>query len=322
VSNLKTGFEVDGERLLAVNGVSFEINGGETFCLVGESGCGKSVTSLTLMGLLDGDNSIVEADELRFADQNLLELSKEQYRKIRGRRVAMIFQEPMTALNPVYRVGEQVAEVFEIHEGMDSKEATSRAMELFEKVKIPDPQKRFYEYPHELSGGMKQRVMIAMALACRPELLIADEPTTALDVTVQAQILHLLQDLQKNEGTAVLFITHDLSVVAQIADRVGVMYSGKIVEQGGVHQLFSAPAHPYTKALLASIPSIKSAKSEELYSIPGTVPSINNRPSGCVFRTRCSFAQSICAEVKPESKFQNNEHQVSCHFPLSQEQGL
>lgn len=314
VQNLSTSFSSDGQLLDAVDSISFEIKSGETFCLVGESGSGKSVTSLTIMGLLSEDNVVIRATQLRFDKYALDKISADTYRKLRGRRMAMIFQEPMTALNPVYKVGHQVAEVFQIHEKLSKNEARIKAFELFEKVKIPDPERRFYEYPHQLSGGMKQRVMIAMALACKPDLLIADEPTTALDVTVQAQILHLLKELQKDEGTSILFITHDLGVVAQIADRVAVMYAGKIVETASVFDLFEKPLHPYTKSLLKSIPTIRSKRNEALYTIQGNVPPIHARPSGCCFRTRCAYAKDICSAEIPQERTIGKTHKYVCHF--------
>lgn len=312
VRNLTTQFQTQMGKINACDQINFSIEKGRTLCLVGESGCGKSVTSLSIMGLLPEENAKVVSGKILFEGQNILELNRETYRKIRGRKIAMIFQEPMTALNPVHTVGDQVSEVFEIHFGMKKAESRQKVIELFEKVKIPDPESRLDQYPHELSGGMKQRVMIAMALACRPSLLIADEPTTALDVTVQAQILHLMKELQEQENTSILFITHDLGVVAQIADQVAVMYAGKIVEHATVDELFESPHHPYTRALLRSIPTLESRRDKSLPVISGAVPPLYALPKGCRFQNRCEFVKSTCEEAPPRRE--DGKHPYLCHF--------
>jgi oligopeptide/dipeptide ABC transporter ATP-binding protein len=315
VQNLTTSFITDDGVVTAVDNISFDVKQGKTLCIVGESGCGKSVTALSLIRLIPGANGrIDDSSVIEMAGQNLLKLSTEEMRRYRGNNIAMIFQEPMTALNPVYTAGEQIAEVFEIHRGMSRSEAMKAAIEMLERVKIPDPAQRANEYPHQLSGGMKQRVLIAMALACKPKLLIADEPSTALDVTVQAQILRLMKELQTSLNTAVVFITHDLGVVAEIADDVIVMYAGRIIEQGSVFEIFDKPSHPYTKGLLHSIPSINSEPKKPLNTIPGMVPSLSDLPSGCRFHERCKWAKDICKSQAPELRSLEGTHAVACHF--------
>ncbi len=298
VDQLVTSFKVEAGVLRAVDKVSFSINRGETVGLVGESGCGKSVTSLSILRLIASPPGLIESGKILFDGQDLAQLSEEEMRKLRGNRISMIFQEPMTSLNPVFTIGDQIGEVFRIHQKSSRAEARKKAIEMLHLVKIPAPEARVDEYPHQLSGGMRQRIMIAMALACRPQLLIADEPTTALDVTIQAQILDLIESLQKELNMAVLLITHDLGVVAEVCDKVVVMYAGKVVEQGTVHQLFTNPQHPYTQGLLRSIPKL-GHKSEYLPTIEGTVPSLGNLPQGCRFQTRCSQVFDRCRTVEP-----------------------
>ncbi len=286
VRGLQTSFHTRDGVVRAVDGIDFHVDRGEIMGLVGESGCGKSVTSLSIMGLVASPGRI-EAGEIMFDGRDLLSLSPDEMRDLRGDRISMIFQQPQSSLNPVWDVGRQVAEVLEIHRGMKRKVARSRALELLRMVGIPDPERRLSSYPHEMSGGMAQRVMIAMALACEPELLIADEPTTALDVTIQAQILDLMRTLRDETGTAVILITHDLGVVAEMCDRVAVMYAGEIVEQTDVRTIFREPAHPYTRGLIGSIPVVGAIK-DELAVIPGGVPNLVDLPPGCRFAPRCA----------------------------------
>ena len=282
-----------------VDRVSFALFPGKTLALVGESGSGKSVTALSILRLLPAENARIEHGEILFEQKNILALPSTQLRAYRGNRAAMIFQEPMTALNPVKTVGSQVAEVFRLHRKASRKDAWQGAVSMLEKVRIPDPAARATQYPHQLSGGMRQRVMIAMALACNPALLIADEPTTALDVTIQAQVLDLMRALQRELGTAMLFITHDLGVVAEVADDVAVMYAGRIVEQAAVRALFEAPLHPYTRGLMAARPSIQGERRERLQTIEGLVPPLHALPKGCRFVDRCSQREAICHEQDP-----------------------
>lgn len=313
VRNLRTAFNTETGCVRALDGVSFAVEKGKTLAVVGESGCGKSVTAMSIMGLVQDANGFIEDGEIIFEGQNIGAYSKEKMREIRGDRISMIFQEPMTALNPVYTVGEQIAEVFRIHRGMSRGKAMQEALRMVKLVHIPDPDKRLNEYPFQLSGGMRQRVMIAMALACEPSLLIADEPTTALDVTIQAQILRLMKELQQEKHTAILFITHDLGVVAEMADHVVVMYAGKAVEYGDVYEIFENPKHPYTKGLLQSIPSNTITKSQKLYTIEGTVPSLRNLPQGCRFNTRCPLAAGPCFDVHPPLENLSSGHRVACY---------
>jgi oligopeptide/dipeptide ABC transporter ATP-binding protein len=296
VTDLKTQFPTRAGLVRAVDGVSFTIGEGELLGLVGESGCGKSITALSIMRLIYPPGKIVEGS-IRFKGEDLTKASDERLREIRGNDIAMIFQDPMTSLNPVYRVGEQIAEALRLHRKLDKKSAWNAAIEAMREVAIPSPERRVNDYPHQLSGGMRQRVMIAMALACNPELLIADEPTTALDVTIQAQILELLDELRRSRKLAVLLITHDLGVVAEVADRVCVMYTGKVVEESGVDGLFADPKHPYTRGLLRSVPKLTEigiAKAERLQTIEGTVPSPTNLPFGCHFAPRCEHRMEVC----------------------------
>jgi peptide/nickel transport system ATP-binding protein len=313
VENLKTYFYTEDGVVKAVDGVSFEVREGETLGIVGESGSGKSVTSLSIMRLLDQNGKIVDG-KIIFKGRNLLELSESEMRKIRGKEIAMIFQEPMVALNPVFTIGDQIMEAIILHQNVSEKEARKMAIDLLRKVGIPEPEKRVDEYPHQLSGGMRQRAMIAMALSCRPSLLIADEPTTALDVTIQAQILELMKELQKEYGMAIILITHDMGVVAEMSDKVAVMYAGKVVEYGDVKTIFTEPKHPYTYALLESIPRID-VEQERLKSIPGNVPDPLNFPPGCKFHPRCEFFEKgKCDVEEPELEDLDGNHKVRCFF--------
>jgi len=313
VRGLKTYFFARSGVIRAVDDVSFFIREGELLGLVGESGCGKSVTALSIMRLVPPPSKIV-AGEIIFKGENLLEVSEERMRQIRGNSIAMIFQDPMTSLNPVYTVGEQIAEVLRLHRRMGRKDAWEAAIEAMKEVAIPDPSRRAKEYPHQLSGGMRQRVMIAMALACDPDLLIADEPTTALDVTIQAQILDLLEKLRQERKLAVLLITHDLGVIAEVADRVCVMYTGKILEEASKLEIFEDPKHPYTQGLLRSVPKPSFAmkqKSNRLQTIEGMVPNLLNLPPGCHFAPRCGFRKDICDKSEIPLK-KVNDAKVRC----------
>ena len=313
VHDLRTYFHVGGAVARAVDGVSFDIRAGETVGMVGESGCGKSVTALSLLRLVDPPGRIESGSRIEFEGRDLLSLDREGIRQIRGNRIAMVFQEPMTALNPVFTIGDQVAEVARVHSDVSRKAAWERAVEMLNLVGIPDPRERAKSYPHQLSGGMRQRVLIAMALVMNPSLLIADEPTTALDVTIQAQILELLAGLQQRLGLAVLLITHDLGVVAEVTSRVLVMYGGQIVERAPVRELFRNPRHPYTQGLLEAMPRLGRQR-ERLAVIPGTVPSPTRWPSGCRFRDRCAFAWQRCADEPPPEYPVSTEHTARCHL--------
>ena len=312
IEDLKTYFYTDDGVAKAVDGVSYAIKPGETLGVVGESGCGKSVTAMSILQLVPTPPGKYVGGKILFKGENLLEKSEEQMRKIRGNEVSVIFQEPMTSLNPVFRVGDQIGESLRLHQGLSRQEAHARSIELLKQVGIPSPEQRVDEYPHQLSGGMKQRVMIAIALACNPSLLIADEPTTALDVTIQAQILELLRNLQREKGMAILMITHDLGVVAENADHVVVMYAGKVVESAPVEELFEKPKHPYTIGLFRSLPRLEK-DSDRLEVIEGNVPNPLQFPSGCKFRPRCAFATDECAQVEPQLSEAAENHQVSCH---------
>lgn len=311
VENISTGFRLEsGDHVLAVRELSFHLNEGELLGIVGESGSGKSVTALSVMRLLHGTSGETKGDGIYFDGENLLELSEEAMRQRRGNDISMIFQEPMTALNPVLSIGAQIAEALLLHTEMSKQEARARVVELLHLVKIPRADEVVDEYPHQLSGGMRQRVMIAMALACSPKILIADEPTTALDVTIQAQILSLLNELRAASKMGILFITHDLNVVAEMCDRVMVMYGGRIVEAAPVEELFEAPKHPYTVGLMASRPSLLK-QGEALQCIPGMVPPLNKMPKGCAFAPRCSKAMPICHEQMPALK-ERQGHALRC----------
>lgn len=312
IRNLNTGFITENGIVKAIDGVSFKIETGQVVCLVGESGSGKSVTSLTAMRLVDYDGGITLDGEILYDGEDLLKKSQEEMMEIRGNKIAMIFQEPMNALNPVFPIGAQIAETLRLHKNLSKEAAGKRAVEMLRMVGIPEPEIRARQYPHELSGGMCQRVVIAMALICRPALLIADEPTTALDVTVQAQILDLLRDLQAELNTSILLITHDMGVAAEMADRIAVMYAGRIVEEGQVEQIFAHPHHPYTVGLLKSIPGFEGERGTELYTIPGNVPSLSNLPSGCRFHPRCPFATDKCRAEEPVLRDVGNGQTAAC----------
>ncbi len=314
VRDLKTYFFTEDGVVKAVDGVDFTVGRGEVLGLVGESGCGKSVTSLSIMRLIGVPGKVVEG-KIFFEGKNLLELSEAEMVHMRGNRISMIFQQPQSSLNPVFKVADQVAEVLQIHQSLSKEESWVKAVELLKVVGIPDPEKKAHAYPHEMSGGQAQRVMIAMALALNPQLLIADEPTTALDVTIQAQILDLMRDLRNRMNTAVVLITHDLGVIAEMADRVAVMYAGRIVEQTDVKTLFQKPLHPYTQGLIASIPILGTVK-ERLEVIPGSVPNLINLPPGCRFAPRCKarmeYNLGICTEVEPDLLPVTMRHTVRC----------
>jgi peptide/nickel transport system ATP-binding protein/oligopeptide transport system ATP-binding protein len=315
VKNLKTWFYTFEGVAKAVNGVSYSLDKGESLGIVGESGCGKSVTASSVMRIVPEPPGKIVGGEILFHGQDLVQLSQKEMRRIRGNRSAMIFQEPMTSLNPVFTIGNQIAEMFILHRGMNKKDGLDAAVEMLDRVQIPAPEKRAGEYPHQLSGGMRQRAMIAMALACDPELLIADEPTTALDVTVQAQILDLMNRLKDEFNTAIQMITHDLGVIAEMADRIVVMYAGRVVEEAETVELFSNSLHPYTRGLLHSIPILGSrsrGEQKRLNEIKGMVPSLYDLPAGCAFRKRCSHAMKICAEREPQLCGISERHGVRC----------
>ena len=316
VRNLQTHFRtVDGRVNRAVDGVSFGIAAGETLAIVGESGCGKSVTAMSILRLIPEPPGKI-AGQILFQGRDLLALSDREMRDIRGKDISMIFQEPMTSLNPVLTVGRQIAETVMLHETLGARAATERAVEMLTLVGIPEPRRRIHQYPHQLSGGMRQRVMIAIALACSPKLLIADEPTTALDVTIQAQILDLMRDLKGRVGAAVMLITHDLGVVAEVAERVIVMYAGTKIEEARVGDLFARPRHPYTRGLLGAVPTLGSSAGAEgrLAEIPGLVPSLKARIAGCVFASRCPQATAVCREVAPAFELKGAGHGAACHY--------
>ena len=316
IHNLVTSFASDGrkDRAIAVNGVDIAIPKGSTVGLVGESGCGKSVTSLSAMGLLP-DNGRVESGEAIFCGRDLLKLPDRELRKIRGNRISMIFQEPMTSLNPVIPVGKQVSEALRLHGGMDKETAKRKSIEILERVGVPEARRRYDNYPHQLSGWLRQRVMIGMAMALKPDLLIADEPTTALDVSIEAQILRLMRTLQRESGMSILMITHNLGVVAEICDEVYVMYAGEVVEHADVYALFRDCAHPYTRGLIASLPRM-TPKGQRLYTIRGTVPNLRAMPAGCRFAPRCERACKRCWEEKPLLQDIGNGHLCRCHAPV------
>ena len=313
VKGLQTVFFTNSGLFKAVDDVSFSVRRGETLAIVGESGCGKSVTALSIMRLVPNPPGKIVGGSVMLEGTDLLDLDESEMRAIRGDRISMIFQEPMTSLNPVMRIGDQITEAVRLHRAMTQKEAWKQAVEMLRLVRIPVPERRVQEYPHQLSGGMRQRAMIAMALACRPALLIADEPTTALDVTIQAQILQLILELQKELGMGLILITHDLGVVAQTAQRVIVMYAGRKVEEADVETLFANPKHPYTRGLMASIPAVLGAKADaRLAEIPGMVPSLTNLPKGCAFAPRCELAIARCREEYPPLEAQGEDHLAAC----------
>lgn len=320
VQNLKTKFKTDDGTFFAVNDISFSLKKGQTLGIVGESGCGKSVTSLSIMRLIQKPGSI-ESGKVIFKGQDLLALPEEKMRDIRGNNIAMIFQEPMTSLNPVFSIGDQIEETILLHQkNLTKKQARERSIDMLRLVGIPAPESRFHEFPHQLSGGMRQRVMIAMSISCNPELLIADEPTTALDVTIQAQILDLMRKLQKEFNAGMILITHDLGVVAEMCQEIMVMYAGKVIEHGTAEEIFYRPKHPYTKGLLDSIPHFESGqKLERLNTIPGMVPSLLNLPKGCSFQERCKFSKPDCSLSVPPLETLKSNRKVACFHPLSEE---
>jgi peptide/nickel transport system ATP-binding protein len=316
IEELRTYFYTRDGVVRAVDGVSLSVGEGETLAVVGESGCGKSVTSLSVLRLVQSPPGKIVSGSIRFAGRDLLKLSEAEMRRIRGNEISMIFQEPMTSLNPVLTIGRQIGETLKLHQGLDGKAAERRAVEMLRLVHIPEAERRVRQYPHELSGGMRQRVMIAMALACNPKLLMADEPTTALDVTIQAQILDLMRELKSKIGAAIVLITHDLGVVAEMAERVVVMYAGRKVEEAAVKDLFARPRHPYTAGLLASVPKLGSSLSGEsvrLADIPGSVPSLREAIPGCPFAPRCALATEICRTEMPPFEEKAPGHRAACH---------
>jgi oligopeptide transport system ATP-binding protein len=319
VTDLRISFGTYAGEVQAVRGVSFDVRRGETLAIVGESGSGKTVTAKSLMRLLPEANTRFKAGEAIFEGQDLLKLSEKQMQNVRGSKIAMVFQDPMTSLDPTMKIGKQIEESLKKHLGLSGRRATERAVELLTLVGIPNPEDRVRQYPHQFSGGMRQRVVIAIALACDPQILIADEPTTALDVTIQAQILDLLRELQEKIGTSIILITHDLGVVANIADRIAVMYAGKIVETGTLREVFYNPQMPYTWGLLASIPLPTADRSQELIPIPGSPPDMLDPPQGCPFTARCPYAMRICAEEMPGYTTFSSEHKAACwlHHPMA-----
>lgn len=316
LDNLKTFFTTKRGIIKAVNGVSYSVDAGRTLGVVGESGSGKSVSAMSILRLLDG-NGYIDSGSIRFDGRELTTLPMHEMYKIRGNQISVIFQEPMTSLNPVFTVERQVAEPFMIHQGMNRRQAAQKVVEMLKDVKIPNPETVAKQYPHQLSGGMRQRVMIAMALACRPKLLIADEPTTALDVTIQAQILRLMNDLKREHGTSILFITHDLGVICQMADDVAVMYCGQVVEMAPARTIFSNPkfSHPYTEGLMVSIPRLDTPANERLDAIPGAVPHPLDLPKGCKFAPRCKYCTKRCLEEEPEFLRVSDTQQIRCFYP-------
>ncbi|WPK13000.1 ABC transporter ATP-binding protein [Lysinibacillus louembei] len=312
VKNLKTHFFTKEGVSKAVDGVSFYLNKGETIGVVGESGCGKSMTSLSILNLIPSPPGKIVDGEILLHGKNIVGLSQEELRKIRGKKISMIFQEPMTSLNPVLTVGEQIAETIRLHEKLPRKQAWDKAVEMLRIVGIPSPEKRAKQEPYQLSGGMRQRVMIAMALACSPDVLIADEPTTALDVTIQAQILEILKDLQQKMGMSIIFITHDLGVVSEMCDKVAVMYAGQVIEEGVTEQLFDEPLHPYTRGLIDSLPKLYEEQ-DELQTIEGSVPSPYHYPEGCRYADRCPFARELCRAAQPELIEMAEGRKVRCY---------
>lgn len=315
VQNLVTSFNTESGRIRAIDNISFELKEKQILGIVGESGCGKSVTALSIMRLLPKPSGIIESGSVLFNGSDIVDLPAEEMHHVRGNRISMIFQEPMTALNPVHKIGIQLGEIFSLHfPDMPKENIRKESIELLQKVGIPDPKNRMNEYPHQISGGMRQRVLIAISLAAKPDILIADEPTTALDVTIQSQILDLMMQLQKETGMAIIFITHDLGVIAEICDDVVVMYAGKVAETSPVRDLFKEPKHPYTKGLLASIPRLDSPRKKRLNIIKGMVPSLHELPEGCRFENRCPDAMEICKTKPPQIKQVAENHFVSCYL--------
>lgn len=318
--DLHTYFTTRRGIVKAVNGVSYSVESGKTLGVVGESGSGKSVSAMSILQLLDG-NGYIKSGEIMFKDKDLTKFTREQMYKIRGNEISVIFQEPMTSLNPVYTVSRQIGESFMIHQGMNKREAAEKSIEMLSSVKIPNPESVAKQYPHQLSGGMRQRVMIAMALACRPNLLIADEPTTALDVTIQAQILKLMNELKSEKGTSILFITHDLGVINQMADDVAVMYCGQVVELAPARIIFGKNeySHPYTEGLMTSIPRLDTPAGKRLDAIPGAVPHPLDLPKGCKFAPRCRYATDRCQNEEPEMVNVSSDQQIRCFYPAKEE---
>lgn len=312
VRDLKTYFYTDAGVVKAVDGVSYDLNEGETLGLVGESGCGKSVSALSILRLIAHPPGKIVGGEIFFEGRDLLKLQEEEIRDIRGNKIAMIFQEPMTSLNPVLTIGLQIGEALELHRNMNKKEAREEILRLLRMVGIPDPERRIDDYPHQFSGGMRQRVMIAMALSCNPKLLIADEPTTAVDVTIQAQLLEVVKELTTRLGTAVILITHNLGVVARHVNRMAVMYAGRIVEQGPATEVYAHPKHPYTIGLLASVPRLDKPRKERLVPIDGQPPNLISLPPGCSFMPRCSYRMEICSRERPELRSVGDSHSTAC----------
>ncbi|MGP3931004.1 ABC transporter ATP-binding protein [Nonomuraea sp. KM88] len=313
VDNLHVEFRTRAGNVRAVNGVSYTVNPGETLAVLGESGSGKSVTAQAIMGILDMPPAVIPKGEIRFRGTNLLQLSEEARTQVRGQRVAMIFQDALSALNPVFTVGWQISEMFRVHRGMSKADGLKKAVELMDRVRIPAAKQRVHDYPHQFSGGMRQRIMIAMSIALDPEVLIADEPTTALDVTVQAQIMELLAELQRESQMGLILITHDLGVVADVADKIAVMYAGRIVENAPVHDIYKGPAHPYTKGLLESIPRVD-LKGHELYAIKGLPPNLLDLPTGCAFHPRCPYRQDDCVTDTPPLHEVSGTRNSACHY--------
>jgi oligopeptide/dipeptide ABC transporter ATP-binding protein len=315
VKNLVTAFDTESGHIRAVDDVSFQIKKQQTLGIVGESGCGKSVTALSIMRLLPKPTGMIESGQVLFNGSDLVQLPADRMHEIRGKRISMVFQEPMTSLNPVHRIGKQLGEVFRLHfSDMSENDIRQQSLELLQKVGIPETEQRMKEYPHQISGGMRQRVMIALALACKPDILIADEPTTALDVTIQAQILDLMQNLQSETGMAVIVITHDLGVIAETCEDVVVMYAGKVAETASAIELFKNPKHPYTQGLLDSIPRLETPRKTKLNIIKGIVPSLYELPSGCRFRNRCPHAMEICAGDPPPMSSVGKDHFAACYL--------
>ncbi|MER7503263.1 ABC transporter ATP-binding protein [Nonomuraea pusilla] len=313
VDNLHVEFHTRAGVVRAVNGVSYTVNPGETLAVLGESGSGKSVTAQAIMGILDMPPAVIPEGEIRFKGTDLLKLSEDARAQVRGQRIAMVFQDALSALNPVFTVGWQISEMFRVHRGMSKSDAMKKAVELMDKVRIPAAKQRVHDYPHQFSGGMRQRIMIAMSIALDPEVLIADEPTTALDVTVQAQIMELLAELQRESQMGMILITHDLGVVADVADKIAVMYAGRIVENAPVHDIYRAPAHPYTKGLLESIPRVD-LKGQELYAIKGLPPNLLDLPTGCAFHPRCPYRQDNCVTSAPPLCEISGTRSSACHY--------
>ena len=318
VRDLNTTFPSKGGSVRAVEGLSFSLEAGETMAIVGESGSGKSVTNLSILGLVDSPPAVVEAAEISFKGRDLLGLSEKDFCTIRGREIAFVFQDPMTSLNPFMKIEKQLSEVLELHTDLSKAERHERIIEMLHKVGIGDAEKRAKQFPHELSGGMRQRVLIAMALLCSPSLLIADEPTTALDVTIQAQILELIADLVQQTGTALILVSHDLGVVAGMAQKVMVMYAGQMMEMGRTEDILSAPRHPYTRALLKAVPRLEGNPEERLFNIEGLPPTATNRPEGCPFAPRCDHREAICDTHQADVRYLGEDHQIRCHVDLGE----